>query len=271
MGYKRFVALGDSCTEGLHDRYPGSTRYRGWADLTAAALAAVEPGLRYANLGVRGRRLDQIIVEQFPTALDLSPDLVVLFGGANDVMTRHFRPEVVAQRVEAAVRMLTRAVPTVVVFTLSDVSSRVPGVLRVRARLEALNQAIRTSAERHGALVVDLWEEDVHDLRYFGSDRLHLSGPGHRRLAAYLLTLLGVPADPAWLAPLPGDPLRPGLRAHAQWLWQEVLPVALTRTRNWFAGRSPGDGFAPKRPELLPVLPEELNPLHALPGGTAPG
>ncbi len=39
MGYQRFVALGDSCTEGLCDRYPGNERYRGWADLTAAALA----------------------------------------------------------------------------------------------------------------------------------------------------------------------------------------------------------------------------------------
>ena len=166
MGYRRFVALGDSCTEGLHDRYPGSEQYRGWADLTAAALAANEPEFRYANLGVRGRRLDQIIVEQIPTALDLQPDLVALFGGANDVMTRNFRAEVVAKRVDAAVRMLTRAIPTVVVFTLSDISNRVPGVLKVRGRLEALNDAIRATAAKHGALLVDLAEEEaVHDLR----------------------------------------------------------------------------------------------------------
>jgi lysophospholipase L1-like esterase len=266
MGYQRFVALGDSCTEGLHDPYPGSKQYRGWADLAAAELAAAGSGLRYANLGVRGRRLDQIIVEQFPAALDLRPDLVALFGGANDVMTRSFRTDVVAKRVDAAIRMLTRAVPTVAVFTLSDVSSRMPSVLRVRSRLEILNEAIRAAAETHGALLVDLWEEDVRDLRYFGPDRLHLSEPGHRRLAAHLLNRLAVPFDPSWLAPLPGEPLRPGLRAHARWLWQEVTPMAVTRTRNWFIGRSPGDGFTPKRPELLPVLADELNPWTALPG-----
>ncbi|GAB2972768.1 SGNH/GDSL hydrolase family protein [Amycolatopsis acidiphila] len=266
MQYERFIALGDSCTEGLHDPYPGSTQYRGWADLAAATLAALNPQLRYANLGVRGRRLDQIIVEQIPTALDLQPDLVALFGGANDVMTRHFRPEVVAKRVDAAVRILTRSAPSVVVFTLSDVSSRIPGVLRVRHRIDALNESIRAAAGQYGAMLVDLADEDVHDLRYFGPDRLHLSEPGHRRLAAHLLTRLGVSSDPAWLAPLPGEPLQPGLRAHAQWMWQEVLPVALTRTRNWFVGRSPGDGFAPKRPELLPVL-DELNPWTAIPGG----
>ncbi|GHF45016.1 lysophospholipase L1-like esterase [Amycolatopsis bartoniae] len=267
MHYERFVALGDSCTEGLHDLYPGGKQYRGWADLSAATLAAAGPQFRYANLGVRGRRLDQIIVEQIPTALDLRPDLVALFGGANDVMTRHFRPEVVAKRVAAAVRILTGAVPTVAVFTLPDVSSRMPGVLRVRGRIDALNEAIRESADRYGALLVDLSDEDVHDLRYFGPDRLHLSEPGHRRLAARLLTNLDVPCDPAWLAPLPGEPLQPGLRAHAQWLWREVLPVAVSRTRNWVVGRSPGDGFTPKRPELLPVLAEELNPWTALPGG----
>ncbi|MTD54766.1 SGNH/GDSL hydrolase family protein [Amycolatopsis pithecellobii] len=266
MQYERFIALGDSCTEGLHDPYPDGTTYRGWADLAAAALATVNPQLRYANLGVRGRRLDQIVVEQIPSALDLQPDLVALFGGANDVMTRNFRAEVVAKRVDAAVRILTRSVPTVVVFTLSDVSSRIPGVLRVRPRIDALNAAIRTAAADHGAILVDLADEDVQDLRYFGPDRLHLSEPGHRRLAAHLLARLEIPFDPAWLEPLPGEPLHPGLRAHASWMWREVVPVAVSRTRNWLTGRSPGDGFTPKRPELLPVL-DEMTPWTPIPGG----
>lgn len=267
MDYQRFVALGDSCTEGLDDRNPGSEQYRGWADLAAGALAARDPDFRYANLGVRGRRLDQIVVEQIPTALDLRPDLVALFGGANDVLTRGYRPEVVARRVDAAIRILTGAVPTVVVFTLGDVSSRMPGVLRLRSRLEALDDAIRSAAAEHGALLVDLWnEETVHDLRYFGPDRLHLSEPGHRRLAAHLLTLLDVPCDPVWLAPLPGAPVNPGLSGHLHWMWHQVLPAAVTRTRDYFTGRSPGDGILPKRPELLPVLADELSKWSAIPG-----
>ncbi|GAB3566226.1 SGNH/GDSL hydrolase family protein [Amycolatopsis endophytica] len=267
MGYQRFVAVGDSCAEGLHDPYPGTNIFRGWADLAAATLAADDPAFRYANLAVRGRRLDQIIVEQIPSALDLQPDLVALFGGANDVMTRTYRAEVVAKRVDAAIRMLTRNTPTVVVFTLSDISGRVPGLLRIRRRLEALNEAIHTSAARYGAQVVDLWgEEAVDDLRYFGPDRLHLSEYGHRRLAAHLLTRLGVDYEPAWLEPLPGDPLRPGLRGHVGWVWREVLPVMATRTRNWFTGRSPGDGFAPKRPDLLPVIADELALWKTIPG-----
>jgi hypothetical protein len=112
----------------------------------------------------------------------------------------------------------------------------------------------------YGALLVDLWpEEAVRDSRYFGPDRLHLSELGHRRLAAHLLSALNVPFDRSWLAPLPGKPDRPGLRADARWYYREVLPVAFTRVRNRLAGRSPGDGRFPKRPELLPVRLDEVD------------
>ncbi|HEX3790546.1 MAG TPA: SGNH/GDSL hydrolase family protein [Pseudonocardiaceae bacterium] len=254
MTYQRFVALGDSCAEGLDDPYPGGRIYRGWADLVAGRLAADAPGFRYANLAVRGRRLDQIITEQLPTATALRPDLVALFGGGNDVMSRGFAADVVRTRVHTAVRELTRLAPTVVVFTISDISQRMPIVRGMGARLAVLNAAMREAADTFGALLVDLCpDETVHDLRYFGPDRLHLSEPGHRRVAAHLLATLGRSYDPDWLTPLPGPALRPGVLDHAEWVWRQVLPVAYTRMRNRLVGRLPGDGFGPKRPQLLPV------------------
>ncbi|HWE89840.1 MAG TPA: SGNH/GDSL hydrolase family protein [Pseudonocardiaceae bacterium] len=253
MGYQRFVAIGDSCTEGLDDPYPDGGMYRGWADLVAGRLADQEPDLRYANLGVRGRRLDQIIDEQIPTASRLRPDLVALFGGGNDVLSGGFDPHVVRRRARIAVRALTACAPTVVVFTLSDLSGRVPMVRGLRGRLEVLNDAIRAAADDYGALLIDLWpDQAVKDLRYFGPDRLHLAEHGHRRLAARLLTQLGVPCDPDW-GELTGVPTAFGPRSHAEWVCREVLPVAVDRLRNRLVGRSPGDGFRPKRPELLPV------------------
>ncbi|WP_369822242.1 SGNH/GDSL hydrolase family protein [Saccharomonospora sp. CUA-673] len=208
MTYQRFVALGDSLTEGLDDLHPDNSIYRGWADLVAERLAADAPALRYANLGVRGRRLDQIVVEQFPAAADLEPDLVALFGGANDLMTtRGYRADVVAKRVRGAVRLLTDIAPEVVVFTLSDVSNRIPAVRWMGSRIQAFNDIMREAADRHGAHLVDLWpDESVHDLRYFGRDRLHLSEHGHRRVAGHTLDALGVPYERSWLEPLPGDP-----------------------------------------------------------------
>jgi lysophospholipase L1-like esterase len=255
MGYRRFVVLGDSCAEGLDDPYPGGDTYRGWADLVADRLAGLHPVLCYANLAVRGRRLDQIMAEQFDAAARLRPDLVALFGGGNDVLSMKFDPVVVSGRVDRAVSRLCELAPTAVVFTISDLSGRMPIVRGLRSRLAVLNVAYRRAAHRYGALLVDLEpDEAVRDLRYFGRDRLHLSEHGHRRVAARVLDRLGQPYDPQWLAPLPGSLTRLGLREQAEWLWQEVLPVAISRVRNQFTGRSPGDGFLPKRPDLLPVV-----------------
>ena len=49
MGWQRYVALGDSFTEGIGDPGPDG-RDRGWADQLAHALAADDLLLRYANL-----------------------------------------------------------------------------------------------------------------------------------------------------------------------------------------------------------------------------
>lgn len=250
MKYQRFVALGDSCTEGLDDLLPDGA-YRGWADRVASVLDA--PGFRYANLGVRGRRLDQMLVEQVPSAESLAPDLVVLFGGGNDVMSGASIPEI-HRRVDAMVRAVTSFAPTVAVFTLSDISHRMPFGRRMRPRIEALNDAVRSASVRYGAIVVDVAaDECVHDSRYFGPDRLHLSSLGHRRLAGHLLSALEIPFDASWMAPLPGMAAPSSLLDHLRWLRDQVLPVAYSRSRNKLIGRQPGDGCTAKRPQLLPL------------------
>ena len=72
--FARYVALGDSSTEGLDDP-DGRGGYRGWANRLAAHVAAVQPGgLLYANLGVRGRKLVRASV----LALALGRDDVAL-------------------------------------------------------------------------------------------------------------------------------------------------------------------------------------------------
>src|SRR5689334_20371262 len=80
-----FVAIGDSFTEGLGDQAPGGG-LRGWADMTAAALAAQRPGFRYANLAIRGKLLGQVAAEQVPRAVEMAPDLVSLAAGGNDIL-----------------------------------------------------------------------------------------------------------------------------------------------------------------------------------------
>ena len=52
--FRRYVAIGDSSTEGLEDP-DGHGGYRGWADRLAQHIAdAQDEPLEYANLAIRG-------------------------------------------------------------------------------------------------------------------------------------------------------------------------------------------------------------------------
>ena len=84
--FRRYVAIGDSSTEGLEDP-DGHGGYRGWADRLAQHIADGQPEpLEYANLAVRGLKLHEIRTSQFDRAIALEPDLMTIFGGVNDVI-----------------------------------------------------------------------------------------------------------------------------------------------------------------------------------------
>ena len=88
--FQRYVALGDSFTEGLNDEIGVDGRHLGWADRFAASVDAVYPGLLYANLAVRGKLIKEVVDEQVPAAIDLRPDLVTFAAGVNDALRRNF-------------------------------------------------------------------------------------------------------------------------------------------------------------------------------------
>lgn len=104
--YLRFVALGDSHTEGVGDG-DDVTGLRGWADRLAEHLARHSPQLRYANLAVRGRLAGQVHAEQLPTALALRPDFATVVAGVNDMLRPRFDPDEVAAHLEAMFAALT--------------------------------------------------------------------------------------------------------------------------------------------------------------------
>lgn len=254
MPYRRFVVLGDSCAEGLDDPYPDGAGYRGWSDLAASGLAAASPSLRYANLAVRGRRLDQILTEQVPLAVAQQPDLVALFGGGNDLLQGRWQDTV--RSLDVTVATLVEVAGTVVLFTLPDIA-RLPGLSWLRPRVRWLNDLITDTAARYDATLVDVREDPYcDDDRLYGPDRLHLGPIGHHRVAAHMLNTLGAPADADWLAEL-GPPARDPLwrKASRHWTWarHHVYPAVYSAVRNKVVGRQPGDGFLPKRPELTPV------------------
>src|SRR6188508_2638351 len=91
--YERYVAIGDSTSEGLDDP-DGQGGYRGWANRLAERIAAQQGHLLYANLAIRGRTTRQIREEQLAPALAMRPDLSTVVAGTNDVLRRRFEPEV---------------------------------------------------------------------------------------------------------------------------------------------------------------------------------
>ncbi|MBA4085997.1 MAG: G-D-S-L family lipolytic protein, partial [Kytococcus sp.] len=77
--WRTYVAIGDSFSEGMSDADPRQEgRYVGWADRLAGELSTRVPdgGFRYANLAIRGRKLDDVVGPQLEAALSMGPDLV---------------------------------------------------------------------------------------------------------------------------------------------------------------------------------------------------
>jgi lysophospholipase L1-like esterase len=248
-----FVALGDSFTEGVGDPYPDGT-CQGWADRFARQLAAASPGLRYANLAIRGKVLSQVAAEQLEPALALAPDMVSIAAGGNDLLRPKSDPDALAAAFEPVVQSLRAAGSQVMVFTGFDPGG-FPLLRLVRGKAAAFNDRLRVIAERHDCLHVDLWSMRVlADPREWCEDRLHLAPDGHRRVALHACEVASVPVSDDWREPLaPAEEDGPGwLSARRQDLhWARAYAAPWLRRR--IRGVSSGDGLAPKRPDLLPL------------------
>lgn len=257
-GWSRFVAVGDSFTEGLHDALGPEGRHRGWADRVAEALAAHRGGLEYANLAVRGRLLEQVVAAQVPAALGLSPDLVSFHAGANDVLRPRLDLGGLLHRYGEAVRALRAQGATVVLFTVigrSGGRGRLADGLA--SRFAAFNHHVRVTADQVGAVVADVGGVTaMQDPRLWHEDRLHLNAEGHRRVTAAVLDLLGIDderllgGEPGWWRqPLPSlapPPRRDVLVTEARWVGRHLAPWVGRRLR----GVSSGDTVTPKLPTL---------------------
>jgi lysophospholipase L1-like esterase len=250
-----YVALGDSFTEGIDDPYAeGDSRgeYRGWADRVAEHLAADRPGLRYANLAVRGKLLHQIVADQVPRAVELRPDLITICGGGNDMIRPAADPDALAVLFDDAVRSLRSTGSEVVIFTGFD-PRRLGRGKRFRGQAATYNMHLRAIADRRGCRVVDLWPRGaLHDPRAWSADRLHLSPEGHRRLALRVCQVLDVPVTDDWREPWPPAQQIDWLtlrREDLHWARTYLLPWVQRRVQR----RSSGDGRHPKRPDLLPL------------------
>jgi lysophospholipase L1-like esterase len=257
--WRRYVAVGDSFTEGLWDSPEGpDAPQRGWADVLAGLLsdrrrAAGEEPLRYANLAVRGRLLRPIVTEQVPAALDLGPDLVSLVGGGNDILRPTADVDRLARGLENAVARIRATGADVLLATGFD-SAGSALVQQTRPRVGLFNAHLWSIARRHGAYVLDLWGmRHLRDVQAWAPDRIHLTTEAHARVAQGALVALGLtPDDPRWDAPpvpRPQPSRAEQAREDARWLRTYAYPWATRRLRRV----SSGDARAAKLPTLTEV------------------
>jgi lysophospholipase L1-like esterase len=251
--FRRYVALGDSTSEGLEDPYPDGTGYRGFADRLAERLAVLDPEVRYANLAVRGRKLGAIRAEQLRPALALEPDLASVVGGVNDVLRPRADVDALAGELEAMAAALSEAGATVLLMTYPDFGEVMAVARAVGGRIHAFNAHIRAIARRERVVLVDLAAAGTMDPRLFHPDRLHANALGHERIASAAAWALGLPgAGEDWRTPLPPAAAITRRRRAAQdarWAREHLAPWVGRRLR----GVSSGDGREPKRPVLEPV------------------
>ena len=259
--FTRYVAIGDSFTEGMADPDPRRpNRYLGWADRLAAHLAAVaresgaeQPPFGYANLAIRGRLLADIAGRQVDDALALAPDLVSIVGGGNDILRPRADVDALASRLEDSVARLRASGAGVLLATPTDPRDA-PLIRASRGRAATYTAHIWSIARRHDARVIDLWGmAALRDWRMWAPDRIHLTPEGHRRVALAAFTALGFSTpDVGWADPLPAAaPVSraDATRATALWAREYVIPWVQRRLR----GQSSGDSISAKRPAVTPL------------------
>ncbi len=245
--FHRYVALGDSFTEGVGDPDPGLPNgVRGWADRVADVLAAQVDDFGYANLAIRGRKMDAILAEQIEPALAMRPDLVSCYAGGNDILRPRMDVDTLVARYSDALGRFAEAGAHLVLFTGFDLGFA-PLFRHLRGRVATYNELVREVADRYDATLVDFWRmRDYRDPRYWDVDRLHMSSVGHQRMAVAVLDALGFDHT------LPGPELGPRAAldrrrrrsADVAWARSHAAPWVQRRLR----GTSSGDGLSPRWP-----------------------
>ncbi|CAB4756294.1 unannotated protein [freshwater metagenome] len=247
--FTRFIALGDSMTEGMCDEIIDG-KYRGWADRVADTLVKESPNFSYVNLAIRGKLLHQVIDGQIPAAKAFitGPETLVSFhAGANDVLRPSYQAEDAFAKYEKGVSDLAKTGATIIVFTVVD---RVEGNGKTaqlwHERFSSFNVNVRNVAKKHGATIIEADDAKwLADLRFLAVDRLHLNSDGHWRLSQAVLEKLGKEFDSAWKIPLPPAKKKSWLRINTEktlWIITFVLPWIWRRIR----GKSSGDGRSAK-------------------------
>lgn len=254
MLYSRYIALGDSMTEGMTDEVVNG-KFRGWADRIADVMASQNPEFTYMNLAVRGKLIQQVIDDQLSQIQPFvtgKETLVSFHAGANDVIRPNYNPAITLPLYIEAAKKVAATGCTLMLFTVMEKPTSEGKTGKIwESRFHEFNKIVRHTAEITGAVVID-WSVApfLSDLRFLALDRLHLNAEGHYRVAQGVLEKLNLPFDASWKIPLEPAPKISTFtkrKSDVRWIITFVLPWIWRRVR----GKSSGDGRSCKYPKPI--------------------
>ena len=185
MTWNRYVALGDSITEGYGMDPVEGIEPLPWVERVGRAVAR-----EHHNLGRRDMRARQIVETQLERAIDLQPDLVSIAAGPNDLL---YGLDTIAEDLEP----LYAAFKDVDVFTFTYMDMPRSGLLPDEAvavmqpRMEELHGVVREMAGKYGALVIDIYADpESRRPDFYSSDLRHANARGHAYVAEKTITTL---------------------------------------------------------------------------------
>ncbi|RKT12070.1 lysophospholipase L1-like esterase [Streptomyces sp. 1114.5] len=231
---ERFVALGDSVTEGIGD--PVDERWRGWAALLAHSLAPEGRAVEFTNLAYSGAQTADLTSRQLLAALALRPQLAAVVVGGNDTLRTGFDIRRSTLELDATMGELSAHGAVLLTACLPDPGSllRLPAPLArpLARRMRAVNTVVHALTVRHRAVHLHIAELPwLRERRLLSVDRLHPSAEGHHLIARHYHALLAGAGHPLGPPPAaePAEP-PPGKAADLWWM--------ATKGTRWVVARS---------------------------------
>ncbi|MDP7989410.1 SGNH/GDSL hydrolase family protein [Bacillus sp. MHSD_36] len=191
--WKRFVAIGDSFTEGIGDEVEGIA-LKSWVD-HFVQLCAFD--IEYANFAKRGLVTKEIRSQQLEKALTFNPDLVSLIAGANDVLKGRWNHQEYKDDMEYMIDTLIKTDADIIIGNLPDFTIRLPFSSEkkqvLKEQLLEANEVIRSLSKEYKLHYVDFWNHHlVNDDTVWSKDLIHPNSKGYVKVAEVIYSSIPV-------------------------------------------------------------------------------
>ncbi|MDA1932902.1 SGNH/GDSL hydrolase family protein [Bacillus cereus] len=191
--WKRFVAIGDSFTEGIGDEVEGIA-LKSWVD---HFVQLCEKDIEYANFAKRGLVTEEIRLQQLEKALTFNPDLVSLIAGANDVLKGRWNHDVYKNDMEFMIDTLSKAGADIIIANLPNFTVRLPFASEkkqeIKEQLLEANEVIHSLSREYKLHHVDFWNHHlVNDNTLWSKDLIHPNSKGYVKVAELIFSSLPV-------------------------------------------------------------------------------